>query len=100
MSGYVVRDGAVVASSCDVDAVKVRPVGDGTTWPPTNAPESFRVDLDMGSDGVLGIDVVPGLVIGGQAGSPYTRWIGTMSGSLGGSSEVLSGVAVLDQIVL
>ncbi|KIY73949.1 hypothetical protein CYLTODRAFT_485083 [Cylindrobasidium torrendii FP15055 ss-10] len=96
-SAYVALNGQIVGQSCETTTVKVR--GTGVAWPPTGEePEAFHVDIDLGAAGVFSIDAKTETVIGGAGGSSYTRWSGSLSGSVNGSGN-LTGVGIFDQIL-
>src|SRR6266536_805663 len=99
-SDYVARAGQILTTSCV--GPKARPKGDNTQYPPVGGtpipPSSFHVEIDLGSEGVLEVDVgvtttlftLPGL---------FDRWIGTSKGGLKGQ-ELFSSGAFFEQFTL
>lgn len=81
VSGYVVRDGEAVGSTCET--LRVRPVG--TQYPPTLLgpnPEKYAISMDLDDGTELNATVTRGstqIDVGG-----YARWIGGIEGMIGG----------------
>ena len=63
----------------------------------TGAPEGFSIQLDLGSEGVLDVNVTnEKLILGGRV---YYRWIGSVIGRLNGGM-LMEGIAVLEEFAL
>ncbi|KAJ5612090.1 Hydroxyneurosporene synthase [Penicillium lagena] len=125
MSSYVAKDGQAIVSSCDISPFAVYPVGSaGTTggrYPPHvgDVPEGFRLQFDLGTEGLLKVNVFVGTVVAGD-GEYYMRWTGNMTGKIvknesrlqdacaaGGTNTIpvsqpslFAGVAVFEQFAL
>jgi hypothetical protein len=83
VSSYVSLNGSIIASSCS--GIKVRPTGENSQYPPvvtSGNPEGFHIELDLGIEGVLEVDVKSTLTIADVV--LYTRWIGSLSGAISG----------------
>ena len=61
-------------------------------------PQGFLIELDLESGGVLVINVTTSTSIADAV--LYTRWIGTMSGGIEGSSVVYRGSALYEEFKL
>lgn len=75
----------------------MRPTGSNSQYPPvitSGNPQGFHIDLDLGSEGVLEVDVTTNLAIADVI--LYTRWSGTMSGGVQGGT-VYKGVALYEE---
>lgn len=87
VSSYVAKDGQAIVSSCNTSLLEVRPVGRvGTTggrYPPHvgDVPEGFRLQFDLGTEGLLKVNVSAGTVVAGD-GEYYMRWTGNMTGTI------------------
>lgn len=130
VSGFVARDGQTLVSSCAANAVTVRPLPDGSPYPPHagDAPSGFLLEFDLSlaeeqsrqgddgtsnsagiSQGVLRVNATAGMFVAGD-GQYYMRWTGEMEGKLvaGGNfnveeseqSELYKGVALFEQFAL
>lgn len=125
VSSYVAKDGQAIVSSCNTSLLAVRPVGSaGTTggrYPPHvgDVPEGFRLQFNLGTEGLLKVNVSAGTVVAGD-GDYYMRWTGNMTGSIvksesqpqdacaaGGTKatpvaqpSLLAGVAAFEQFAL
>lgn len=98
VSSYAARNGSIIASSCS--GIKVRPTGKNSQYPPkitSGNPQGFHIELDLGSEGILIVDVNGTLIVADVL--LYTRWIGTLSGGVQGSS-VYQGVALYEEFKL
>ena len=60
-------------------------------------PQGFHIELDLGSEGVLEVNVTSTLIIADVV--LYTRWIGTLTGGVQGS-PVYQGVALYEEFKL
>lgn len=102
-SGYVVADGAVVASSCASGAVQARPWGLNSQFPPnvtTGVPEGYGLVFDLGDGGFLRANVTQSALAYGLPPSfGYSRSIGHVVGGLDGE-EVYEGRALFEQFNL
>ncbi len=89
-------------SSCEAGSIKVRPSGANDTYPPTTStggPSGFTIEIDLGSEGTMDVQVTIE-VVSLAAGEPlYTEWVGTLTGSVNGG-EHLTGVASLEMFNL
>jgi len=95
VSSYASLNGSVVASSCS--GIKVRPQGANSQYPPvvtSGNPQGFYIELDLGDEEVLEVNVTGTLII--TDADLYTRWIGTLSGGIQGSSTY-HGVALYEE---
>ncbi|KAJ5484716.1 hypothetical protein N7539_004704 [Penicillium diatomitis] len=85
VSSYVARNGTVIASSCQTDSVRVRPIGSSGTsarYPPKagDVPDGFHLAFNLGADGWLRANV-SGTRIAGD-GEYYFRWAGHITGEI------------------
>ncbi|KAH8668589.1 hypothetical protein BX600DRAFT_548910 [Xylariales sp. PMI_506] len=97
-SGYVAKNGAVIASSCAADAVVVRPWGANSDYPPkptSGIMQGVEATFDLGAEGTLVANVTTALVLV-DAEPFYVRTIGTVvAGLVGGST--CKGKAVFEE---
>ncbi|KAJ6600362.1 hypothetical protein DFH09DRAFT_1128111 [Mycena vulgaris] len=106
VSAYASKDDTIIAASCTSGSIKVRPTGQNATYPPvisTPNPTGYHIDLDLGADGRLEVDVaVLAPLIG--LNPEYARSVGTLSGSLvpvrGHATTGLTGMALFEQFKL
>ncbi|KAH8669029.1 hypothetical protein BX600DRAFT_266435 [Xylariales sp. PMI_506] len=87
-SGYVVKDGEVVGSSCAENAVVVRPWGKNSDYPPTvlsGIPQGIEAKFDLGSEGSFVANITTGLVA--LDAIIYFRALGTVTGGFEGSDQ-------------
>lgn len=124
VSGFVARDGQTLVSSCAVDVVTVRPLPEGSRYPPHagDTPSGYLLEFELATDEgrtspshpggrgqeVLQVDVTASMFVAGD-GQYYMRWTGEMEGKVvvrGSSgeeyeqSEVYRGVALFEQFAL
>lgn len=98
ISAYVARDGRVLGSQCS--GIQVRPTGANSSYPPTQVtgnPAGFYITIDLGSSGVLDVNVSSLRTI--VDSTHYRRWTGQLKGGMQGL-EVLEGVALYEQFAL
>ncbi|KAM0815602.1 putative Hydroxyneurosporene synthase protein [Seiridium cardinale] len=95
VSGYVARDGEILFAANS--SITVRPIGTNTTYPPTpgDKPTGFTVRIDMGSSGIMDIDIATTLSVD-AAVFGEARFVGQMTGGIRGSSNY-TGPASLEQ---
>lgn len=96
VGGYVLLNGEVIGSSCTT-GVEVRPVG--TPYPPTvltALPSSLTVNMTL-NDGSLLSAVVTKKATQINLGL-YTRWIGSITGTVHGVTS--SGSATWEQFAV
>lgn len=93
VGGYVLKDGAVIGSTCTT-GLKVRPVG--TPYPPTLLtanPTQLSITMTLNDGSTLNATVsrkATQIDIG-----LYTRWIGSITGTVNGVTA--SGSALWEQ---
>ncbi|KAH8586970.1 hypothetical protein B0O99DRAFT_585157 [Bisporella sp. PMI_857] len=98
VSSYASLNGSIVAASCS--GIKVRPTGKNSQFPPvvsSGNPQGFHIELNLGNEGIMEIDVNSTLVIADVV--LYTRWIGTLSGGIRGG-PLYEGFALYEQFKL
>lgn len=98
VSSYAARDGKIITASCS--GIKVRPTGQNSQYPPvvtSESPQGFHIDLDLGSEGILEVDVTSNVALVGAI--IYTRWTGSMTGGVQGG-PVYPGVALYEEFNL
>jgi hypothetical protein len=101
VSAYVSKDGVVFVASCDAGSITVRPSGNAT-YPPLISdplPDGFTIEIDLGYDGTMNLEVTAGIISVAAPGGVYTEWVGTMAGSVNGGPQ-LTGVASLEMFKL
>lgn len=99
VSAYAARNNQIVTASCASTSIRVRPTGQNSTYPPVHGsgtPSGFHINLDLGTEGVLNVNVSERLVVLGGEGV-YARWVGNMSGIIQGSGVVWEGVALYEE---
>jgi hypothetical protein len=98
-SGYVTKGSTVLESSCSTGAVVVRPYGSNADYPPvpsSGVPTGFNIKFKLGLLGTLDVNAaVQAIQIPGGAGSTYGRYIGPLTGTLGGVKY--TGTALFEQ---
>jgi hypothetical protein len=106
VSAYVAKDGDIVAGSCKLTSIKVRPSGATDPYPPSLAGPSpsgnFYIHIDLGDEGTMVIDVTPSVeivVVPGSIGEIYNRWTGKLKGGIVGK-ETYTGTALYEQFTL
>lgn len=95
VSSYAARDGKIITASCS--GIKVRPTGHNSQYPPvvtSGNPQGFHIDLDLGSEGILSVDVESNVVIADAF--LYTRWTGNMKGGVPGG-PTYTGTALYEE---
>ncbi|KAH8660443.1 hypothetical protein BX600DRAFT_523392 [Xylariales sp. PMI_506] len=100
-SGYVAKDGEVIGSSCNPNAVVVRPWGDNSAYPPTlftGAMQGIEAKFDLGSNGTFIANVTTGLALVDDV-LVYIRTLGTVEGGLEGG-EQYKGRALFEEFKL
>ena len=93
VSGYLTRDGDVVADSCS--GLTVRPIGMNSTYPPTSTsgiPEGFSIRWNLGDGGLWVVNTTNASVVVAEAGDFYTRWTGGLTAEVNG--EIFEGVGL------
>ncbi|KAL4741689.1 hypothetical protein BDV11DRAFT_203396 [Aspergillus similis] len=98
VSAYVSRNGAILAASCESGAIKVRPYGDNSTYPPTTSTEpatGFRISASL-PEGQLVVHAQYIYMVLAD-GRYYQRFTGNMTGTLNGE-ELPHGTGLWDQI--
>ena len=95
VSSYAAKDGQVIAASCS--GIKVRPTGHNDQYPPvvtSGNPQGFHIDLDLGAEGTLEVDVETNIVLADAV--LYSRWGGNVTGGVQGG-PTYSGVALYEE---
>lgn len=106
VSAYAAKDGKIVAASCTLGSIAVRPTGQNSTYPPvisTGDPSGYHISLDLTSGGRMEVDVaVLAPLIG--VNPEYARSVGNMTGSIvpveGAATTGLTGTALFEQFKL
>ncbi|KAJ7775981.1 hypothetical protein DFH07DRAFT_983139 [Mycena maculata] len=100
VSAYVAKDGKIVAASCTLGSITVRPTGQNATYPPvlsTPNPTGYHIAIDLGEEGTLAVDVTV-LTTLITVNPEYARSIGNVSGTLmpasGAPTMGLTGMAL------
>ena len=99
VSGYVANDKEILEGSCSAGALKVRPYGANSDFPPhafSGAPTGFTLDFDLGPKGKVAANITSGLALIDVG--PYERYIGEVTGVIG--SEELTGKGLWEQFKL
>ncbi|KAJ7689381.1 hypothetical protein B0H17DRAFT_1066380 [Mycena rosella] len=101
-SAYVAKDKTILAASCDLRNIRVRPSGENATYPPgndTGFPSGYHITLDLGAEGVLEMDA--SVVASLMSAPSYGRFVGNLTGSVtpvrGAGGYLMSGVALFEQ---
>lgn len=100
MSSYVSQNGTVIVSSCEAGAIKVRPTGENSTYPPTTTsgtPNGFVIDISMGDNINMTVNVEGILIETGDG--EYLRGLGKSWGTMAGK-ELTNGIAIWDAFSL
>lgn len=99
VSGYALQHGQVVGSTCAHGGLAVRPVG--APYPPTlltSDPTQFTIVMDLEHGGVLNATVT---ALNRQvAEASYSRWLGSIAGTVNGAHVSSSGSALWEQFKL
>jgi len=101
VSAYVSKNGEIITASCYEHSVRVRPSGVDDTFLPTDSLEDsgdYTVKMVLGPGLVLHVNVTSTVVLA-DTGSLYTRWAGSLAGSLNGGSVITGGVALFEEFV-
>ncbi|KZT50380.1 hypothetical protein CALCODRAFT_444714 [Calocera cornea HHB12733] len=95
-TGYLAQNGVVVANSCGT--MPVRPTGANSAYPPIPGllPTGFQIIYNMGSAGVLEVNVTNHEAIVSYPGV-YTRWVGNVAGGIRGQATY-TGVALYEEM--
>ena len=99
MSAYASLNGQIIASSCSVSSLKVRPAGGDDQYPPSvngGDPTGFTIWMDLGDAGALDVNVTIGTVTS-DGGPNYKRWTGSLTGQVCCGEVMTGGVALLEQ---
>lgn len=102
ISAYVAENGKIVTASCRPGSAKVRPSGANDAYPPnvtSGVPGGFTVELDLGSAGILNVNVTVETVLV-DGGTLYSRFAGSMVGSINGGPVIKGGIALFEQFNL
>ena len=102
VSAYAATNGRIITASCKAGSAKVRPIGVNDDYPPTvtsGDPDGFAVVFDLEGGGMLNVNVTVINIIG-EAATLYTRFAGSMIGSLNGGKLIEGGVALFEQFKL
>ncbi|KAJ6600369.1 hypothetical protein DFH09DRAFT_1128132, partial [Mycena vulgaris] len=101
VSACASKDDEIIAASCTLSSIKVRPTGQNATYPPVISmpnPTGYHIDLDLGVHGQLEVAPLIGL------NPEYAHSVGTMSGFLvpvrGHAATGLTGMALFEQFKL
>jgi hypothetical protein len=99
VSAYVSKAGKVIASSCTLGSITVRPSGGDATYPPTvftGNPGGFSITVnDSGCK--MTFNVTTDRIVLGDAGGVYTRWTGALTGKVSGGATMTGGQALFEQ---
>ncbi|KAF7373140.1 hypothetical protein MSAN_00521900 [Mycena sanguinolenta] len=106
VSAYVAKENKIIATSCALGSITVRPTGQNATYPPvisTGNPSGYHIDFDLGCEGTLVVDVeVLGNIV--VVNPEYGRFVGNMTGSVspmeGEATTGLVGMALFEQFKL
>ena len=99
VSGYVAHGNEILEGSCTASALKVRPYGANSDFPPhasSGAPTGFTLDFDLGARGKVEANITSalGLIDLGA----YERYLGYVTGMVG--AEKLTGKGLWEQFKL
>ncbi|GME52757.1 beta-eliminating lyase [Neofusicoccum parvum] len=95
VSGYVAKDGEILSAGCHASSLKARPeVSNGAEgdFPPlaiSTIPTGFILEFEMEDGNVLAVKTSNDVPLAGTGS--YRRWLGSLTGSLGGDSETFEG---------
>ena len=100
VSAYASMHGEIIVASCKDGSANVRP-SDGDYPPKANStnPSGFSVELDLGLDGILSVNVTVETILA-EGETLYTRWAGSMVGRLDGGKVIDGGIAIFEQFNL
>lgn len=99
-SSYAAKDGVIVATKCGPGSIKVRPTGHNSQYPPkitSGNPEGLHIDLDLGAEGMLRVDVTAHTVLADAF--LYYRASGLLAGGVDGGPKY-TGVSVYEEFKL
>lgn len=91
VSAYAAKDSHIVTTHCQLGSARVRPIGAN--------PGDFTVSLDLGSEGILDMNVNATVVLE-QLSTVYYRWAGSLEGRLNSGKLILGGVALFEKFNL
>lgn len=91
VSMYAARDGQIITANCARTSIKVRPSAANST--------TIHLDLDLGAEGILNIDLSARVVLDDIPGL-LTRAAGIMTGSIQGSGRAFHGVVFYEKVNL
>ncbi|KFY46509.1 hypothetical protein V495_02405 [Pseudogymnoascus sp. VKM F-4514 (FW-929)] len=80
-SSYAAKDGKIIVAACGPGTIKVRPTGKNSQYPPkitSGNPEGLHIDLDLGAEGILRVDVKADTVLADAF--LYNRMSGLLTG--------------------
>ncbi|KAL4748435.1 hypothetical protein BDW72DRAFT_214816 [Aspergillus terricola var. indicus] len=98
VSAYVSRNSAILAASCEPGAIKVRPYGDNSTYPPTTSTDpatGYRVSARLPEGELVVHAQYIYLVL--ADGRYYQRFTGNMTETLNGE-DLPVGTGLWDQV--
>ncbi|EJU01399.1 hypothetical protein DACRYDRAFT_53127 [Dacryopinax primogenitus] len=95
-TGYVASNGTAIADSCG--ATPVRPTGANSAYPPIPGllPTGFHIVYDMGSAGVMELNVTNYQAVVNYPGL-HTRWVGSVVGGIQGQTTY-TGVGLYEEM--
>ncbi len=99
VGAYVARDGEIILGTCQDGAVKVRPHGRNSDYPPqpsSGVPEYLTVEFNMGDGKRLVANVTTELIVVPSDDQIYGRYVGRVSGGIVGK-EQFTGKAIWEQ---
>lgn len=102
VSSYVVKKNQIVTANCTPGAMKVRPVGVNSQYPPvlsSGNPGGFSIVIDMGDEGILNATVASDAFVY-NIGDSYSRWTGGISGSVDDGPLITGGSALFEEFKL
>ncbi|KAJ6457628.1 hypothetical protein C8R45DRAFT_563619 [Mycena sanguinolenta] len=104
VSAYVSKSDRIVAASCTLGSITVRPTGQNSTYPSVISignPSGYRIEVDLGKESgtlVADVEVLGNLV---PVNPEYGRFLGNITGSLvapgGEATTGLLGMALFEQ---
>lgn len=95
ISSYAARDGVIITASCS--GTRVCPTGQNSQYPPvitSGNPEGLQIELDLGSEGILEINVTTNVALADI--TLYARFAGNMTGGVQGG-PIYTGVALYEE---
>ncbi|KAH8884412.1 hypothetical protein GQ53DRAFT_752257 [Thozetella sp. PMI_491] len=99
VSAYVARDGKILLGSCQKGAVKARPFGKNSDFPPqptSGVPEGLKVEFDLGKEGKLVANITTKVVVIPSDNFIYGRYVGPITGGIVGGPQY-KGNAIYEQ---